>query len=122
VVSYGSSPAAAVHYSEKPLTEAPTGAVVSDGSAFRQIEFIGILKGTKKPVLAQKLVDFMLSRPFQEDIPLQMFVFPVNTTAQLPSVFTKYAQTAKHPAVVDPAAIEKNREQWLEAWTTAVLR
>ena len=122
VVSYASSPAAVVHYSREPLDTAPTAAVVSDGSAFRQIEFVGILKGTKKQALARKLVDFMLSRSFQEDIPLQMFVFPVNREATLPPVFAKHAVVADAPAVVDPAAIEANREQWLEAWTDTVLR
>jgi len=122
VVSYASSPAAAVYYSEKPLDTAPTGAVLADRSAFRQVEFVGILQGTRQPELAQKLVDFMLSVPFQEDIPLQMFVFPANSRAQLPEVFRKFAQVAKNPATVDPAIIEKNREQWLEAWTDVVLR
>ena len=122
VVSYGSSPAAVVYYAEKPMDSAPTGALVNDGSAFRQIEFVGILKGTKKKDLARKLVDFMLSRPFQEDIPLQMFVFPVNRTAILPPVFKKYARVARTPATVAPDAIEKNREAWIEAWTDTVLR
>jgi thiamine transport system substrate-binding protein len=122
VVSYASSPAAAVHYSEKPLDTAPTAAVTTDASAFRQVEFVGILKGTKNLEKAQKLVDFMLARPFQEDIPLQMFVFPTNRKATLPEVFIKFAVVAEKPAVVAPAAIEKNREKWLEAWTDAVLR
>ena len=122
VVSYASSPAATVFFSKEPLTEAPTTAVVTNQSAFRQIEFVGILKGTKKQKLARKLVDFMLSRTFQEDIPLQMFVFPVNKTAALPPVFTKYATVAKTVAQVEPLAIEANREQWIEAWTNTVLR
>ncbi len=78
VVSYASSPAAEVHFSEKKIDESPTGVVTGNGSAFRQIEFAGILKGTKNIKLAQKLMDFLLSRTFQEDIPLQMFVFPSN--------------------------------------------
>jgi len=122
VVSYASSPPAAVYYSEKPLTEAPTAAVVTDNSAFRQIEFVGILKGTKKPVLARKLVDFMLDRAFQEDIPLQMFVFPANPEAEMPEIFVKHAVVAEKPAMVSPEAIERNRDNWIEAWTTTVLR
>ncbi len=122
VVSYASSPPATVYYSETPLKEAPTAAVVTKNSAFRQIEFVGILKGTKQLELSLKFVDFMLSIPFQEDIPLQMFVFPANSKAKLPEVFTKHAEIAKEPAQVSPAAIEANREQWLEAWTNAVLR
>lgn len=122
VVSYASSPAATVFFSKEPLDQSPTAAVLGNKSAFRQIEFVGILKGTKKQRLAEKLVDFILSRPFQEDIPLQMFVFPANQQAKLPEVFIKHAQVAKDPAQVAPAAIEKNRQQWLEEWTEAVLR
>jgi len=122
VVSYGSSPAAVVFYSETPVSVAPTAAVVSDGSAFRQIEFVGILKGTKNLQLAEKLVDFMLGTTFQEDIPLQMFVFPANSNVRLPEVFTRYAAVADKPANIPPASIEKNRSRWIEAWTDTVLR
>ncbi len=45
---------------------------------FRQIEFVGILKNGQNKPLAQKFVDFMLSQKFQEDMPLNMFVYPVN--------------------------------------------
>ena len=81
VVSYASSPPAEVFFAEEPPKEAPTAAVVADGTCFRQIEFIGILKGTEQRALAEKLIDFMLSKRFQEDIPLQMFVFPANQSA-----------------------------------------
>ena len=42
VVSYASSPSAVVYYSEKPLTDSPTAALVADNTAFRQIEFVHI--------------------------------------------------------------------------------
>ena len=122
VVSYATSPPAVVHYSKTPLTAAPTAAVVTPNNAFRQIEFVGILKGTKEPELAQKLVDFLLSEGVQADIPLQMFVFPANSTVHLPDVFVKYAVIAEKPVAVSPETIETNRDKWLEAWTTAVLR
>lgn len=122
VVSYATSPPAVVHYAKTPLTEAPTAAVVAPGTAFRQIEFIGILQGTKEPELARKFVDFMLSEKVQEDIPLQMFVFPANSAARLPEVFVKHAVVAGQPVEVSPAAIDTNRDKWLEDWTTAVLR
>lgn len=122
VVSYASSPAAAVYYSETPVIVAPTAALLAAGTAFRQIEFVGILKGTKQPELAQKLVDFMLSKVFQQDIPLQMFVFPANKAASLPEVFSRYAAVADQPVTLSPSVIEANRESWIEAWTDAVLR
>ena len=122
VVSYASSPAAEVHFAEKPIDQPPTAAVLQKGTCFRQIEFVGILRGTKKADLAKKLVDFMLARTFQEDIPLQMFVFPANKTAVLPVVFVKHARIAEQPVFVSPQDIAAYREKWIEAWTETVLR
>ncbi|MBN1991195.1 MAG: thiamine ABC transporter substrate-binding protein [Anaerolineae bacterium] len=122
VVSYASSPPAEVYFAESPLAEAPTASVVGDGSCFRQIEFVGILAGTQKRELAEKLVDFLLSQEFQEDIPLNMFVFPANQTAQLPDVFVEHTQIPANPATLPPNDIAANREQWLNAWTETVLR
>lgn len=122
VVSYGSSPPAEVIFAEQPLEDAPTASLVGDGMCFRQIEFVGILKGTKQRALAEKFVDFMLDVRFQEDLPLQMFVFPVNRNAQLPEEFVRYAQIPAKPATLDPALIAEKREAWIEAWTQAVLR
>jgi thiamine transport system substrate-binding protein len=122
VVSYASSPPVEVHFAEEPFDEAPTAAVVSDGSCFRQIEFVGILKGTPNRDLAEAWVDFMLGTTFQEDIPLNMFVFPANESAPLPEVFVSFADVPENPAEVDAAAIEANREAWVEAWTATVLR
>ena len=124
VVSYASSPPVEVLFAEEPFEEAPTAAVVSAGSCFRQIEFVGILipKDAENRDLAEAWVDFMLGTTFQEDIPLNMFVFPANENAILPDVFAKHAAIPELPAEVDYAAIEANREAWVEAWTETVLR
>jgi len=122
VVSYGSSPPFEVIYAETPLSEPPTAAVVSDSACFRQIEFVGILKGTQNRGLAEKWVDFMLSPEFQEEIPLQMFVFPVNEQAKLDEVFEKYLAIPENPAYVSYEDIAKNREKWINEWTQLVLR
>ncbi|MCD6290127.1 MAG: thiamine ABC transporter substrate-binding protein [Anaerolineae bacterium] len=121
VVSYATSPAAEVYFSEGKLKEAPTGNILPEGGSFRQIEFVGILKGAKHPDLARKWVDFMLSRPFQEYIPLQMFVYPANETAALPEVFQKFAQVPSAPAKITPEEIDAGRERWIDAWTKVVL-
>jgi thiamine transport system substrate-binding protein len=122
VVSYASSPPAEVYFAEEPMDEAPTASVIGDESCFRQIEFIGILTGTQKRALAEKLVDFLLSQQFQEDIPLNMFVFPANQKAALPDVFEQYAELAPKPATLPPADIAAKREEWINAWTETVLR
>lgn len=117
VVSYATSPAAEVHFSDKPLDTPPTAAVVSAGSAFRQIEFAGILKGAAQPELARKFMDFLLGLRVQQDIPLQMFVFPANSQAALPEVFRKHAIAAESPVVVAPDVIDAKRDAWIAAWT-----
>jgi thiamine transport system substrate-binding protein len=122
VVSYGSSPPFEVLFAETPIDEPPTAAIVSDGACFRQIEFVGILKGTQKRELAEMWIDFMLSPTFQEDIPLQMFVFPVNENAELEETFKQFLALPENPAVVSPEQIAANRETWIRDWTKVVLR
>ncbi|MBV6392566.1 MAG: Thiamine-binding periplasmic protein [Anaerolineales bacterium] len=116
VISYASSPAAELIFAAEPLTESPTASIVAPGMCFRQIEFVGILKNGENPALAEKFVDFMLSKQFQEDMPLNMFVYPVNQSAQLPEVFTKYAQVASQPADISYDDIASNRDAWIEWW------
>ena len=122
VVSYASSPPAEVIYAEERMDQAPTGSIVSPDMCFRQVEFVGILRGTPRRDLAEDWIDFMLSTSFQEDMPMQMFVFPVNPLAELPAEFIRYAQLADQPAFVDPSDIAANREEWIKAWTATVLR
>ena len=122
VVSYGSSPAVEVIFAETPLSEAPTASLVGPNMCFRQVEFVGILKGTQNQDLAEKFVDFMLGRSFQADVPLQMFVFPVNENVLLPEVFVKFSQIPDQPASMDPEQIAANREKWISAWDEVVLR
>lgn len=122
VVSYASSPAAEVFFAETPPERAATAAVTGAGSCFRQIEFVGVLRGTPHEEAARQLVDFLLSRTFQEDIPLNMFVYPANVNAELPDVFLENAQTAAAPATLPADQIDANRDAWIEAWTDAVVR
>ena len=120
VVSYASSPAAEVLFATAPLSDSPIGTIMAPGTCFRQVEFIGILKGAKNRDLAEKFVDFMLSVSFQEDMPLNMFVYPVNTQAKLPDIFLQYAQVAASPATA-PANLDAMRDTWINDWTQAVL-
>jgi thiamine transport system substrate-binding protein len=120
VVSYASSPAAEVIFRRPRPTEAPT-AVLED-SCFRQIEFAGVLRGAPNEQGARKLVDFMLSRRFQEDIPLTMFVLPVSREAALPPEFEKHAVVPRDPLDLSPSKIDANREEWLDEWLRIVLR
>ena len=95
--------------------------MTDNGSAFRQVEYAGILKNNRQLALAQKAMNFILSVRFQEDIPLQMFVFPANGKAALPKVFSEHARITDQPARLDPELIGKNRDRWLREWTENIL-
>ena len=122
VVSYGSSPAAEVIFAETALDDAPTASILGPKTCFRQIEFVGILAGTENRALAEDFIDFMLSSAFQEDLPMQMFVYPVLPSAQLPDEFVAYAEQPDQPASLDPTLITEKREQWIRNWTNTVLK
>lgn len=122
VVSYSTSPAAEVFFSEGKLSEPPTGNLVVPGGVFRQVEFVGILKGTQNEAQARSFVDFMLQPQFQADIPLQMFVYPASPDAALPEVFTSFAEVPAQAGGLAAEQIEQGREGWLAEWTEIVLR
>lgn len=122
VVSYSSSPPADVLFASDGRKAPASVNLNLPGGVFRQIEFVGIVKGAKQPEAARKFVDFMLSQAFQADLPLQMFVYPVVPETPLPGLFEKFAERPTEVAPVDPAAIDANREGWIEAWTNVMLR
>ncbi|MCY3925743.1 MAG: thiamine ABC transporter substrate-binding protein [bacterium] len=120
VTSYATSPVAEVLFADPPTEVPPTG-VLTDG-CFRQVEFAGILAGTPNLAGAQAFVDFMLSDTFQEDIPLNMFVFPASSTAEVPELFAAHAVTVDQPLSLDPALIAAERDDWTRRWVEIVLR
>ncbi len=117
VVSYASSPGAELVFSDPPPAE-PSTAVMTAG-CFRQVEYAGILRGTGNRDAAEALIDFLLSREFQDDVPGSMFVYPVRPDAALPEWLDAPSTDA---LTMEPERIEANRERWLAEWTETVLR
>lgn len=115
VVSYASSPPAGVVFSDPPPDVAPTGSI--DAGCFRQIEYAGVLDGSPRTDAARRFIDFMLSAPFQEDMPLNMFVFPAVESAALPQVFVENVAVPEQTVTIPPDEIEANRERWIAEWT-----
>ncbi|WP_406199249.1 thiamine ABC transporter substrate-binding protein [Streptomyces europaeiscabiei] len=120
VVSYASSPPAEVVYADPKPKTAPTG--VATGTCFRQIEFAGLLSNAKNAEGGKALIDFLISKRFQEDMPLNMFVYPVVEGASVPAEFTEYGPAAKDPETMAPEKIAQNRDQWVKSWTSLVLK
>lgn len=120
VVSYATSPPAEVLFADPRPTQAPT--AVAALTCFRQYEFAGVLRGTKHEPQARLLIDFLVSRQFQEDLPLTQFVWPINNTASVPKEFLDYALRPDNPLTIDPAVIAERRAEWLEQFSDIMLR
>jgi thiamine transport system substrate-binding protein len=116
VVSYASSPPFEV---AEGATVAPTAALLD--TCFRQTEYAGVIAGTKWELAAGQLVDFLFSTRVQNDIPENMYVFPVNAKATLPETWASFAQVAPNPYRLDPADIDANRERWLSEWSAIAI-
>lgn len=114
VVSYATSPPAEVYFATDPISEAPTGAL--EWGCYRQVEYAGVLDGTSNAEAAGQLIDFLLSKDFQETIPLTWFVYPASRDAELPPVFVEHAFVPQDPARLSPSYIAENRDRWIDEW------
>lgn len=117
VVSYGTSPAAAVLFGPDPkASTSPTGVVES--TCYRQVEFAGILRGQPDALDESKeLIDFLSGPVVQNDIQLNMFVYPANTKVAPAKEFASFAVSPDKAAELRPAAVDAGREGWIDAWT-----
>lgn len=116
VVSYASSPPVEVTDPTIAPDQAPTG-VLAD-TCYRQTEFAGILAGARQPEAAAAFIEFMLSTPFQEDVPEQMYVFPVSSQAQVPEAWEKFTTPVPDPLSIPFTEVGANQERWLQQWST----
>jgi thiamine transport system substrate-binding protein len=120
VVSYASSPPAEVIYADPRPDTAPTG--IASGTCFRQVEYAGLLSNAKNPEGGKALLDFLIGKRFQDDLPLNMFVYPVRDDAKVPAEFAKFGPQAKNPQTMDPDEIAGHRDEWVKSWTSLVLK
>lgn len=65
-----------------------------------QIEGIGLVKGSKNKINAQRFLDFVLSEGFQKHIPLTNWMYPISQTLPLPESF-QYAPLPATTYMVD---------------------
>jgi thiamine transport system substrate-binding protein len=111
VTSYSSSPPFTIPQGK---TRPTTSALL--GTCFRQVEYAGVLKGSKNPKGMQEFIDFMLGREFQAALPDNMYVYPVDSAVKLPDAWAKFAQVSPKPYTVDPAEVTRKRAGWLREW------
>ncbi|MET9497359.1 thiamine ABC transporter substrate-binding protein [Streptomyces sp. NPDC006552] len=118
VVSYASSPPAEAIYADPQPKTSPVG--VATGTCFRQVEFAGLLDGAKNEKGGRALLDFLISKEFQQDMPLNMFVDPVTEDASAPADYRKYAVRVGDPETMSPRTIADHRDDWVKSWTSLV--
>jgi thiamine transport system substrate-binding protein len=111
VVSYSSSPP----FTVPEGADEPTTSALLD-TCFRQVEYAGVLEGAKNPEGAKKFIDFMLGKKFQAALPDNMYVYPVDTTVDLPEGWKQWAPTSPDPVDVPAADITEHRSEWLRDW------
>jgi thiamine transport system substrate-binding protein len=112
VVSYNSSPPFTI---PKGTTRPTTSALLD--TCFRQVEYAGVLHGASNTAGARAFVDFMTTKAFQESLPENMYVFPVDSSARLPKLWARWAPASPGPFTVDPAEVTQRRSEWLREWS-----
>lgn len=116
VLSYDSSPAFTIADDGTSTTSALL------DTCFRQVEYAGVLAGAENPQGAEAVVDFLLSPEVQAALPESMYVFPVDSSVQLPKEWAEFAQQPTDPLSVDPADVAEHRDEWLREWSDVTSR
>jgi len=117
VLSYASSPASTLNADG---TASTTAALLD--TCFLQVEFAGVLQGAANPAGAQQLIEFLSGPEFQSEIPEQMWVYPIDTAAELPTNWAQFTTRPDNPLYLGTQVIEQNRERWLEEWMQLALQ
>jgi thiamine transport system substrate-binding protein len=110
VLSYSSSPAAEIRDDGKSQTVA----LLDD--CFRQVEYVGVLAGSKNPAGAKALVGFLLDESFQSTMPGLMYVYPVNPEASVPAEWAEFGPAARS-TIGQNLDIAANRDSWQDKWS-----
>jgi thiamine transport system substrate-binding protein len=115
VLSYDSSPAFTVSDGRSS-----TSALLD--TCFRQVEYAGVLAGAENPDGAEALIDFLLTPEVQAALPDSMYVFPVDSSVELPAEWARFAVQPTDPYAVAPADISAHRDEWLREWSDLTSR
>lgn len=111
-LSYATSPP---YYAEFEGKTNYLAAGFSEGH-YLQVEGSGIVKGTKKRALAEKFIEFSLTEEFQGEIPFTQFMFPVNSSVELPQAFEEYALMPEKKLELQPRLVAEKQGEWILEW------
>ncbi|OQX28561.1 MAG: hypothetical protein B0D92_08310 [Spirochaeta sp. LUC14_002_19_P3] len=115
VLSYGTSP---VYHAEYEQSDRYRAAEFSEGH-LRQIEGMGIVKGTARRAAAEAFIDFMLEPEAQKLLALHNIMLPVNPKVPLPPSFSHAMRPAKElnaDAFEAPEAMDALIDTWAKLY------
>ncbi len=116
VLSYSTSPA---YHIIADGTDRYKAASFAEGH-YMQIEVAAMLKGTTKPELAKKFMNFILEEGFQTVIPTTNWMYPAGRVA-LPDGFDTLIKPTKS-LLFSPDEVAANKASWVDEWKTALTR
>ncbi|MCW2867240.1 MAG: transporter, periplasmic binding protein thiB subfamily [Marmoricola sp.] len=122
----GSRPVVTSYSSSPPFTipkgaSKPTTSALLD-TCYRQVEYAGVLTGSKNPAGMRKFIDFMLGRDFQKALPDNMYVYPVVKSVGLPADWAKFATVSPKPYRLPAEQVRSKLDGWLRDWRDVTSR
>ena len=121
VVSYATSPAAEVFYSKEKISEPPTANLNLPGGVFRQVEGVALVRGGQQRELAGRFIEFLRSRAVQSGLQTAMWMYPVEPGVERAEVMRHAAEPARFDNP-PPEQIAARAAEWVQRWTTVVLK
>lgn len=123
VVSYATSPAAEVFYSEKKIDTSPTANLLLKGGVFRQVEGAALIQGGNPKVqqAAVAFVEFLRSKPVQSALQTSMWMYPVTPGVAHADVM-KHAEMPKQFESLPMPALHMQANAWQQRWVQVVLK
>lgn len=111
-ISYSTSPA---YHMIAEKSNKYKSAIFKEGH-YLQVEIVGKLKNSKNPDLADMFLNFVLTKDFQSQIPMNNFMYPIiDIGSDMPP---EYNNIAKPEQVLyfDPYFLKSNKNQWIQEW------
>lgn len=121
MVGYATSPAAEVFYSEGKLKKPNMGNLFLDGGSYLQVEGAAVLKGTKQPELAKKLVQYLQSQEVQKSIITSMWVYPAVEYIEYHPIIVHATVPEKYDSL-SAEQVNAHQKDWVARWIKIVLK
>jgi len=117
VLSYNTSPA----YTIDEKTQESTTAALPE-TCISQVEYAGVLENADNPAGGRVVVEWLVSPEVQAAFPENMFMFPVDSSVELPEDWQAHAEVPEDTHDLDADGLAEDRRQWLTEWRDIISR